>query len=205
MRGDMMGSRNDMMGSRSEMANSRNDMMGSRNKRMNSRNEVIGSRKEMRDMTGGQRNNDMRDMMGSRGDMMASRNDMRDVMGRDNFRDLLGGSRDSMMQQRSMSMSDSNSIPIVSSAPPPLYPAPSLSDPPALQHSPELSLEDRKRELKLFETVNIRSENQLIEFQELFESGNYNINNALFQSWLPLKRGCQEICFLLSKGRPLGV
>merc|ERR1719232_2377753 len=106
MRGDMMGSRNDMMGSRNEMMNSRNDMMGSRN--------------EMRDMMGGQRNNDMRDMMGSRGDMMGSRgdmmgsrNDMRDMMGsrndmmdRDNFRDGFGGSRDSMMQQRSMSMSN---------------------------------------------------------------------------------------------------
>ena len=91
MRGDMMVSRNDMMGSRNEMMNSRNDMMGSRN--------------EMRDMMGGQRNNDMRDMMGSRGDMrdmMGSR----DMMDRDNFRDVLRGSRDSMMQQRSMSMSN---------------------------------------------------------------------------------------------------
>jgi len=113
MRGDMMGSRNDMMGSR-------NEMMGSRNEMMNSRNDMMGSRNEMRDMMGGQRNNDMRDMMGSRGDMMGSRNDMigsrndmRDMMGsrndmmdRDNFRDGFGGSRDSMMQQRSMSMSN---------------------------------------------------------------------------------------------------
>jgi len=105
-RGNMMGrdmmQRNDMMRNQDMM---RGDMMGSRNDMMNSRNDMMGSRNEMRDMMGGQRNNEMRDMMGSRNDMrdmMGSR----DMMDRDNFRDVLGGSRDSMMQQRSMSMSN---------------------------------------------------------------------------------------------------
>ena len=73
------------------------------------------------------------------------------------------------------------------SVPTPLYPASSLSDPPMLQHSPELSLEDRKRELALFETVMIKTGDQLREFEELYEKGFYNIDNGLFQSWLPLK------------------
>lgn len=113
-------------------------------------------------------------MSGPRNERSGSRNDMRDIMGSrdtmigDNFRDILGGSR-------------------VTAAPPPLYPAPSFSDPPILNHSPELSLEDRKRELNLFETVNIRNDDQLKEFQSLFENGNYNVDNGLFQSWLPLK------------------
>ena len=118
-------------------------------------------------------------MEGERGDVMSTsneRNDMRNMMGsrdmmdRDNLRDILGGSRVT-----------------ISAAPPPLYPAPSFSDPPILHHSPQLSLEDRKRELNLFETVNIRNEDQLKEFRKLFEDGNYNVDNGLFQSWLPLK------------------
>ena len=102
-RNEMMGSRSDMMNSRNEMMGSRNEMMGSRNEMMNSRNEMMGSRNDMRDMMGGPRN-DMREMMGSRNEMREMMGS-RDMMDRDNFRDVLGGSRD-MMQQRSMSMSN---------------------------------------------------------------------------------------------------
>merc|ERR1719232_2504351 len=51
----------------------------------------------MRDMMGGQRNNDMRDMMNSRNDMMGSRNEMRDMMG---SRGDMMGSRGDMMGSR---------------------------------------------------------------------------------------------------------
>ena len=142
----------------------------------------MSGEEQQRDMM---RSNSDMSMMGSRGDMIGGNlggnmmrgQDMRDMMGssdimdRDNFRDIPGGSTSVTM----------------AAAPPPLYPAPSFSDPPILHHSPELSLENRKRELNLFETVNIRNEDQLKEFRLLFENGNYNVDNGLFQSWLPLK------------------